>query len=55
MQKMKLSNHPLLLKNFNGAHDEVTAALKRTWLMLGCVALSSMTLVIYVLAVSRWA
>jgi hypothetical protein len=53
MQKVNLSGFPPLLENFDAIHDEIDAALKRTWLMLGGIALSSVSLVIYVLAFSN--
>ncbi len=53
MQKISFSGPPPQLKDLDGINEEIDAALKRTWLILGGIALSSTCLVIYVLAFSK--
>lgn len=53
MRKLKLSTFLQQQGNFVEAHDEIDAALNRTWLMLIYLALSSAIFLVYTLLLAH--
>jgi hypothetical protein len=50
MHQIKYATFPSLLDDLEAIQDEIDAAIKRTWLMLGGIALPCAALVVFVLA-----
>ena len=49
MEQIKYATFPTLLDDLDALQDEINAAIKRTWLMLGGIVLPCVALVSFVL------